>query len=178
VDHSFSPNGYILRRELITALGLISSTDSYGLESRPSLCSMFGRTWDPTDFVQLKKLIAVCRKNIASLEILADPVYTYNSNGCGFHSKNSNLGMLDELSDVKPWCLRKDVCLFLNFVVSRRNYFRKDVNCSQLRDLFNGLRRSLGKVESWSASLKAHCGYRDGNDVCLVLNNFKSMFKF
>lgn len=174
LDRSFSQNGYILRMGLIKAVGVLSATDSFEMDRSPMLYSMFGRKWDPTDVFQLKKLVAVSRKNIASLEILADSVYSYNYNGCGLHNNNKNRdrGMQQHegfLSDVEPWSLRKDVCLFLNFVVSRRNYFAKTLTHPQLKDLFGGLRKSLGKAESWSALLKSHCGYRDGNDVCIIL---------
>jgi len=175
-DHYFSSNGYLLRHEVINALTTLnnSSRSFHPAEARDSscsssrrLCKLFNSKWDPTDFDQLNTLLSMAKMNLNTLEVLCDPLLNLNlSSNQRIHGElNSDLHEADGLCSLKPWELRKEVCLFFNVVLGRLKYYRRKLGNTGVRKLFDGFKKSLGKASNWIPVLKTHCGYKEGNDV-------------
>ncbi|CAL8076212.1 unnamed protein product [Orchesella dallaii] len=170
-DYSFSPEGCILRREVITALEILNVDDSLPTQGvdKPQLVKFFGYSFDLLDKGQLKTLIAMCRKTVASLEILSDSSHSYIPGPFGGLGFDRNVNAVaaddpDELQNQNPWVFRKSVCYFLNMTVRKIQFYRRAWKGKDFEDMFIRFRKSIGSVKDWSIVLRNHCGFRSGNE--------------
>ncbi|ODN03480.1 Protein MMS22-like, partial [Orchesella cincta] len=170
-DFSFSPEGCILRREAITAQEILNgntSSSTHGLD-KPRLVRFFGYNFDLLDKEQLKTLIAICRKNVTSLEVLSESSHSYIPGPSGGLPFGNGIDAVaaddpDELQNQDPWALRQNICYFFNMIVRQLNYYKRVWKTRDFEDLFVGLKKSLGSVTDWSNVLRNHCGFRSGNE--------------
>lgn len=159
-DQSFSPEGYIQRREVICAIeNLRSDHASNFTVEKAKLLQCFGFLFDPLDKAQIKNMLLICRKQISVLEVLSESTHTYNYD-MTLHSDDSQ-----ELCNQDPWTLRKNVCQFLNVIVRGLKFYRRAWKQEELAKLFVGLKKSLPSVNDWSSVMKTHCGFKGGNEV-------------
>lgn len=163
-DHLFSPEGYILRREVISAidnfdLASVTNVSNGNGTGKGGLIRCFGFGTDLLEQQRVKEMVMICRKNVASLEILAE-----NTNAVAVPlTSNGSKQDPDDLYNLKPWNLRRNVCHFLNRIVHELKYYRQAWKTELLEAVFSGLKKSLGSVHDWSSILRSHSGFHGGN---------------
>lgn len=176
-DTSFSPDGLILRHQLLTTLALLrgqdSATDSQEDEadldsglvdssaSHPSGAGrFFGETLDPLDPRDARLLLNLARKNIHILQILANP--------------RSRVWEEEEDQEEDgpaaggPWQLRKEVVTYFNVLVARVGTLKGSLwgSVDELDKFFGSFKEAFGRVgPGWGSYLKGFTGNRNGNEV-------------
>lgn len=162
-DHCFSAEGYILRREIITAIDNLRHGFVSQSSDKPELHKCFGHLFDPLDQKQVKNMIRICRKSISALEVLSTASHSFNPLQNYDISPSSEDP--DDICNQNPWILRMNVCHFLNIIVRGLKYYRSVWKIEEFRMMFDGLKKSLMPIKDWSSVLKTHCGFRSGNEV-------------
>lgn len=142
-----------------------SPTDPFQLEPRLFKC-FNGYLFDPLDREQLELMVKVCRKTVASLELLSDSSSSCHLYQCNYDATDDP----DEPCNQDPWMLRKSVCSFLNCIVRHIRFYRLLWKDTELEEVFMGLKKSLIPAKDWYSVLKNHCGYSGGNEK--VINQF------